>query len=221
VCALLVIVATTTRQCSKIQTTAGGSSVSTPKVIYLTGAPATGKSTLSRNLAGLEPELKIFAYSEELRKLIQRKSGGRAMTEDDIRRQSALVVTPQDVKQLDDELVEMVQRERAFRSILIDSHPVTKEQYGFRVTGFDAPTIQRLNPDVLVCLYAPAEVIRSRIQADAMGRPLISEFESQMHTHLQAAVVTQYGVLTGKAVYFLDSSATPSALTEAVLKRMR
>lgn len=195
--------------------------MSTPKVIYLTGAPATGKSTLSRNLARLMPGLKVFAYSEELRKLIQRKSGGNAMTEDDIRRQSAHVVTPQDVEQLDDELVEMVQRERAHWSILIDSHPVTKEKYGFRVTGFDAPTIQRLNPDVLICLYAPAEVTRNRIQVDAMGRPLTSEFESDMHTHLQAAVVTQYGVLTGKAVYFFDSSATQHELAEAVMTRLR
>lgn len=197
-----------------------GSNVNTPKVIYLTGAPATGKSTLSRNLGLLVPKLKVFAYSEELRKLIQRKSGGGAVTEDDIRRQSALVVTPRDIEQLDNELVEMVHRERAHRSILIDSHPVTKEQYGFRVTGFDAPTIQRLNPDILVCLYAPAEVTRNRIRADAMGRPLISEFESDMHTHLQAAVVTQYGVLTGKAVYFFDSSATQQELTEAVLTRL-
>lgn len=195
--------------------------MSTPKVIYLTGAPATGKSTFSRNLARLMPELKVFAYSEELRKLLQRKSGGIAMTEDDIRRQSAHAVTTQDVELLDNELVEMVKRERAHRSILIDSHPVTKEQYGFRVTGFDAPTIQRLNPDVLVCLYASAEVTRARIQADAMGRPLISEFESDMHTHLQAAIVTQYGVITGKAVYFCDSSAAQQELTEAVLKRLR
>lgn len=195
--------------------------MSTPKVIYLTGAPATGKSTLSRNLARLLPDLKVFAYSEELRTHIQRKSGGSAMTEDDIRRHSARVVTPQDVKQLDDELVEMVQRERVYRSILIDSHPVTKEQYGFRVTGFDSPTIQRLNPDVLICLYAPAEVIRNRIQADSMGRPLISEFESDMHTQLQVAVVTQYGVLTGKAVYFFDSSGTQNELAEAVLTRLR
>lgn len=192
-----------------------------PKVIYLTGAPATGKSTLGRNLARLVPELKVFAYSEELRKLLQRKSGGGAMTEDDIRRQSALVVTPQDVEQLDNELVELVQRERVHRSILIDSHPVTKERYGFRVTGFDAETIRRLNPDVLVCLYASAGVTRARIQADAMGRPLISEFESDMHTHLQAAVVTQYGVLTGKAVYFFDSSVSHQELAEAVMKRLR
>lgn len=195
--------------------------MSTPKVIYLTGAPATGKSTLSRNLAMKMPELKVFAYSEELRKLLQRKSGGLAMTEDDIRRQSALAVTAEDVLELDEELVDMVERERAHRSILIDSHPVTKEHFGFRVTGFDAPTIQRLNPDVLVCLYASAEVTRTRIQADAMGRPLPTALESDMHTHLQASVVTQYGVLTGKAVYFFDSSCSQEELTEMLLKRIR
>lgn len=42
-----------------------------------------------------------------------------------------------------------------------------------------------------------------------------------MDTHLQAAVVTQYGVLTGKAVYFFDSSATQHELAEAILKRPR
>ena len=98
---------------------------------------------------------------------------------------------------------------------------MTKEHYGFRVTGFDVPTIQRLNPDILVCLYASAEVTRARIQADSMGRPLISEFESDMHTHLQAAVVIQYGVLTGKAVYFFDSSVTQQELTDKVLERLR
>jgi len=91
------------------------------------------------------PELKVFAYSEELRKLFQRKSSGLSMTEDDIRRQSALAVTAEDVVQLD----------------------------------------QGLNPDVLVCLYVSAEVTRTRIQADVMGRPLPTALESDMHTHLQ------------------------------------
>jgi len=195
--------------------------VSTPKVIYLTGAPATGKSTLSQNLAKRMPELKVFTYSKELRKLLQRKSGGPILAEDDIRRESARVVTAQDVEELDQELVEMVRRERAHRSILIDSHPVTKEQYGFRVTGFDAATIQCLKPDVLVCLYASAEVTRARIRADAMGRPLLTVFESDMHTHLQASLVTQYGLLTGKAVYFFESSCSQEELTETLLKRLR
>lgn len=194
--------------------------MNTTKVIYLTGAPATGKSTLCRNLAKRIPDLKVFAYSEELRKLLQRKSGGSSLTEDDIRRQSASVVTAEDVDHLDQELVEMVQQERDHRSILIDSHPVTKERYGFRVTGFDVPTIQRLNPDVLVCLFASAEVTRARIQADAMGRPLPTVFESDMHTHLQASVASQYGVVTGKPVYFFDSACAQEELAEAVLRQL-
>lgn len=195
--------------------------MSTTRVIYLTGAPATGKSTLSRNLAKRIPDLTVFAYSEELRKLLKRKSGGPSLTEDDIRRQSARVVTADDVAQLDQELVEFVNRERGHRSVLIDSHPVTKEHYGFRVTGFDVATIQRLNPDVLVCLYASAEVTRARIQAYAMGRPLPTAFESDMHTHLQAAVATQYGVITGKPVYLFDSSCSQEQLVQAVLKQLR
>jgi adenylate kinase len=193
----------------------------TTTVVYLTGAPATGKSTLSRNLAKHIRDLTVFAYSEELRKLLMRKSGGPSLTEDDIRRQSARVVTAEDVAQLDQELVDLVNRERGHRSVLIDSHPVTKEHYGFRVTGFDLPTIQRLNPDVLVCLYASAEITRARIQADAMGRPLPSAFESDMHTHLQAAVATQYGVVTGKPVYLFDSSCSQEHLVQAVMKQLR
>jgi adenylate kinase len=152
---------------------------------------------------------------------LQRKSGGHMLTEDDIRRESARIVTAQDVEELDQELVEMVQRERAHRSVLIDSHPVTKEQYGFRVTGFDVPTLQRLRPDVLVCLYASPEVTRARIQADAMGRPLPTMLELEMHMHLQASLVTQYGFLAGKAVYFLDSSCSQEELAESLLMRLR
>ena len=193
----------------------------TTKVIYLTGAPATGKSTLSRNLVKRIPDLKVFAYSEELRKRLPRKSGGPLLTEDDIRRQSARVVTAEAINQLDQELVDMVQQERCHRSILIDSHPVTKEDYGFRITGFDVPTIQRLSPDVLVCLYASSDVTRARIQVDAMGRPLPSAFESDMHTHLQASVVSQYGVVTGKPVYFFDSGCAQEELAQAVLTQLR
>lgn len=193
----------------------------TAKVIYLTGAPATGKSTLARNLAARVESLTVFAYSEELRKLVQRKSSGPPLTADDIRRQSARVVTAEDVAELDQELVDMIMRERDSRSILIDSHPVTKEDYGFRVTGFDILTLQRLKPDVIVCLYASSEVIRERIGLSAMGRPMPTAFESDMHTHLQTAVAAQYGVITGKPVYLFDSSCPQLELVQMVLRRLK
>lgn len=183
-------------------------------VIYLTGAPATGKSTLSRNLAARFTDLQVFTYSEELRQLLARGSSTAALTEDEIRRHSANVVTAAHVTQLDRELIDKVRAERQRGPFLIDSHPVTKEAYGFRVTAFSAELVRSLDPDVIICLYAPSQVIRDRIAKSAMGRPHVTEFEADMHSQLQASVAAQYGVLTGKPVYYLDSSVSEAELVD-------
>lgn len=187
-------------------------------VIYLTGAPATGKSTLARNLAARFPSMRVFAYSEELRHHVAAKTR-TTLSEDQIRELSGAVVTAEDVRTLDQRLVHEVAVERLSRPMLIDSHPVTKEVYGFRVTGFDIETLRALNPDLVVCLYTSPEVMRERINRDAMGRPLVTEFEAQMHTNLQTAVAAQYGVLAGKPVYLIDSAAPETELVEIVARK--
>lgn len=187
-------------------------------VIYLTGAPATGKSTLSRNLAQRYPELKVFAYSEELRKRLAHRTPG-SLTEDGIRQQSAKIVTPEDIASLDQELVERVRLERAHAPFLIDSHPVTKEDYGFRVTGFDIEMLKALSPDLILCLYTSPQTMIGRIESAPMGRPVVPEFEAQMHTNLQASVAAQYGVILGKPVYLIDSSVPEDVLVSVVAEK--
>jgi len=189
-------------------------------VIYLTGAPATGKSTLARNMLAKVPELLVFAYSEELRKFVKKKNG-QQLTEDKIRELSAVVITAEDVAELDRELVRLVAEQRHARPILVDSHPVTKESYGFRVTSFDVETLRALNPDVIVCLYTASDVSVQRITANPMGRPLISNFEASMHTHLQTSVAAQYGVLMGKPIYFVNSHCSPDELVTILLQKAK
>ncbi len=189
-------------------------------VIYLTGAPATGKSTLSRNLAAKFPSLTLFAYSEELRKMLAHRVAS-TLTEDGIRQLSAKIVTPDDIVALDKHLVDRVRSERTHGPFLIDSHPVTKEDYGFRVTGFDVETLKALSPDLIVCLYTSAQTTISRIASAPMGRPMIQEFEAQMHTNLQTGVATQYGILLGKPVYLIDSSAPEDELVSIVAAKAR
>lgn len=189
-------------------------------VIYLTGAPATGKSTLSRNLAAKFPALRVFAYSDELRRHLAHRAQS-ALTEDSIRELSAKVVTSDDIVALDTQLVNRVRTERAEAPFLIDSHPVTKEDYGFRVTAFNVETLRALNPDVIVCLYTSPAVLIERIRSTPMGRPMVREFEAKMHIDLQASVATQYGVLLGKPVYLIDSSIAESDLVATVAARAR
>lgn len=189
-------------------------------VVYLTGAPATGKSTLSRNLAAKYASLTVFAYSEELRKMLAHRAAS-PLTEDGIRQLSAKIVTPDDIVALDRHLVDRVRSERTRGPFLIDSHPVTKEDYGFRVTGFDVETLKALSPDLIVCLYTSAQTMISRIGSSPMGRPMVQEFEAQMHTNMQMSVATQYGILLGKPVYLIDSSAPEDELVSVVAAKAR
>lgn len=189
-------------------------------VIYLTGAPATGKSTLARNLRDMYPELSVFAYSEQLREQIALRSGGN-LAEDEIRSHSARVVTAQDIEALDRRLAAFVREKRAFHPILIDSHAVTKENYGFRVTSFSTDSLLAVNPDVIVCLYASSEVVIQRIGANPMGRPNITHFEATMHTQLQTGLAVYYGVVLGKPVYLIDSAIDEASLVRVVSERSK
>jgi len=190
-------------------------------VIYLTGAPATGKSTLTRNLGLAFPGLVPFVYSERLRDFLSRKANGPNVDEAEIRRLSASIVSPQDIQDLDSELIELVRSIRGSRSVLIDSHAVTKESYGFRVTAFSTETLMRLDPDVIVCLYASSETILARIHADARGRPTVTAEEASMHTQLQATLAIQYGTILGRPVYMIDSAVSERDLVSIVAARTK
>jgi adenylate kinase len=174
-------------------------------VVYLTGAPATGKSTLCQQLVAEVPNLKLFCYSAELRDLMNRRTAS-SVTETSIREKSGTLVRPEDVRATDEQLIAWVAKERERSHLVIDSHPVTKETYGFRVTAFSGEQVRRLAPDVIVCLYASPEELDRRIRADPQGRPLPTFYELGLHTQAQVDVAVQYGVLLGKPCYLVDSA---------------
>lgn len=187
------------------------------KVIYVTGAPATGKSTLCRALAAPSSGINAFCYSERLRDHVRRQTGAD-LDESDIRRQSAQIITVRHVEEVDDLLLKEVTHARSTGAhLLIDSHPVTKEFYGFRVTPFTVDDLRALAIDVLICLYTTPNVLTQRISENAQGRPLPTEFELSVHVQLQAAVVAQYAVLTGQPCHLVDSNIAPDELAARVL----
>lgn len=115
-----------------------------PKVIYLTGAPAAGKSSTTRLLAERIPNLLVWEYGARLTSYL--KSRSLVRSQDEVRAHSAAVVTPADIVEVDKLLLEFIEEHRHENPIIIDSHPVTKESYGFRITAFSVEQIVRLNP---------------------------------------------------------------------------
>ncbi|MBT2117790.1 AAA family ATPase [Dyella sp. LX-66] len=191
------------------------------KVIYLTGAPATGKSSLTVRVREVLPAIDVFCYSEKLRDHVNARSAEGYLTEVSVRKESARAISKDDVDAVDTLLVDHVARLRDQRHIIIDSHPVTKEDFGFRITGFSTARLAQLSPDIVVCLYADPDIVRRRIEQDPAGRPLPSAYELAVHNSLQMGVASQYGVLLDKPVYLLDSGVDADRLTTTFLERCR
>ena len=191
------------------------------RVIYITGAPATGKSTLCSTLLESNTDIDSFCYSQRLRDYVN-QSRDMQLDEIDIRRESARSVTADDVRVVDEMLLRESKTAReSTRHLLIDSHQVTKEDYGFRVTPFSDENIRAIEVDVFVCLYAPPDVLAARITKDPQGRPLPSAFELEMHVQLQASVASQYAVITGRPFYLLNSAVPQDELVARVKRVAR
>lgn len=185
------------------------------KVIYVTGAPATGKSTLCTALTS-DPNIQSFCYSQRLRDHVNRQAGGD-LDEVDIRRKSARIITSKHVDEVDDMLqTEAESCRTAGKHLLIDSHPVTKEDYGFRVTPFKLKRLLDLKIDHFICLYTNPAVLAKRIEQDPQGRPLPTNFELSIHVELQASVVSTYSILSGQPCYLVDSGIDPAQLVQQI-----
>lgn len=189
-----------------------------PKVIYLTGAPAAGKSSTARILAQ-RADIELWEYGARLTEHCQQRSGGIS-DQEDLRAKSSILVTPEDVQEVDRRLIDFVTEKRKSQHVMVDSHPVTKEVYGYRVTAFSQVQITRLNPDEIWVLYADPELTRDRIQADAGGRPMPSEEEARTHTQTQMSVATTYGIMVGCPVYMFDTGQAREHLIDLLLARL-
>jgi adenylate kinase len=157
-----------------------------PKVVYLTGAPAAGKSSTTRPLAERVPGLPVWEYGARLTEHVMSRSSG-VTRQDDLRTRSTGVVTPADVAEVDLTLVAFVTENRDSHPIVTDSHAATKEEYGYRTIPFSLEQFAHLAPDQVWVLFASPEATRARIAANAGGRPMVSEGRSS-YAHCPAGL---------------------------------
>lgn len=189
---------------------------SSGEVIYLTGCPGVGKTTLAKRLREAVPTLRVLEYGQLLTEQIQERHAAE-IRQSDLKEQSAALITPHDVAELDSWLLNEVRRLQEECPVLIDSHPVTFEEFGFRITAFGAEQIQKLNPSRICMLYAAPEAVHERVSLNPDGRPLQSAGDVAMHQSLQSSVAATYGILTRAPVYLFDCTES----SESAFARIR
>ena len=175
------------------------------KVILLTGAPATGKSTLRKRLVAMLPDLIGFDYGALL--LEKKADEGNALSYEMLRNQSSAVISPSDVYAMDEKVIEEVTRLRVTSNLILDSHAVTRETYGFRAKTYSLAQLTRLRLDAVLVLRCDPDLVVERISRDGQGRRAVSIELAREHQLLQESVGITYATACGCAFFVLDTSA--------------
>lgn len=172
------------------------------EVVYLTGAPATGKSTTAHLLTSMVGAMTL-SYGE----LLTEQLAHRVKSQSELRARSSQVIEPKEVRRADEEMLRRVRDGRKKSMVVVDSHALTKESFGFRAVPYSRGELEAMAFTWIICLYASPETIRRRISADSGGRPLPSRADLERHEQLQGSLALAYAHTLGIPVAFIEYDA--------------
>ena len=97
---------------------------------------------------------------------------------------------------------------RATNDVVIDSHAVTREDYGFRAVPYSASQLQSLKLDAVVVLRCDPEMLIARVALDPGGRRGLSPELAREIQILQESLSLQYAVVCGCPIFIIDTTRT-------------
>lgn len=188
------------------------------KLLYLTGAPATGKSTITNAISQIEPSIQIIRYSDEIKNFYAESKRGQ-FTTSQLRTESSKIISHSDISNIDRYILEKIQTSAA-NYIVLESHAITVESYGFRATPFSVQMLGMIAPNLIVCLYSETDLIFERIKDNPQGRLLQSTENIQVGQFLQMSLALQYGILTNAEIHFINTQQETQVVAQQLVNML-
>lgn len=178
------------------------SAVAPGAVVFVTGVTAVGKTSVARELErrGVGKSLSIGELV-----LSEARHVWPNVTHNQLRQEPDLYAPPTVVESAILALCQRIEDERDTQTLIIESHAVTAESYGCRVTPFSYGHLQRLAFDFIVLLECSEAALASRWRDRHGGIPVPTSLGSM--TKVQGAVGAAYAVAIGCPLYVITADA--------------
>lgn len=185
------------------------------KVILLTGVPATGKTTLASLLKDTIHPLHVVSFGRLILEVARQNNPD--VTYEEIRRNPTQKAKTDLIGEAVRLLLQDIKKQRESTNIIIDSHAVAIDSYGFRITPDSYSFLEQVKYDAVIVLHAPHSEITKRIAAKPDGRRSINYDDIALLESLQDSVAIAYGVASNCPVFILNAPKTNRELIKGAL----
>ncbi len=186
-----------------------------PKVVILTGVPASGGTTVTKKaievLEGHGQQLTMVTYSDVMLEEASRR--GWANARDAIRK-----LDPSEQRDLQKMAARAIS-EMATTALVVDTHATVRTPRGY-LPGLPTWVLNELRPELIIVVEsAPGEIIRRRNADKSRQRDAQDVMAVQQHQDVNKAICMAYAAYTGATVKILQNpdGRLDEAVAELVL----
>jgi adenylate kinase len=190
------------------------------KLIYLTGAPSSGKKATCDQMA-VDKSVRIFSFGKEMLRRLNTKRP--QITMNDMRTSTLDYVDPDDIKEIDKKMRDFCSESTEYGPVIINSLHVNRERYGLSISPFEPLDLSRLGVSEIWVFSASnletARRAKERILAGGGSEAFVpKEFEIERHAAAVMALALNYAALAGVRLRVFDSDGSPEKLAELCLE---
>ena len=186
-----------------------------PKVVILTGVPASGGTTVTKKaievLEGRGQQFTMVTYSDVMLEEASRR--GWANSRDDIRK-----LDPSEQRDLQKMAARAIS-EMATMALVVDTHATVRTPRGY-LPGLPTRVLDELRPELIIVVESsPGEIIRRRNADKSRQRDAQDAMAVQQHQDVNKAICMAYAAYTGATVKIVQNpdGKLDEAVAELVL----